>query len=359
MENMAVVVPVAPSVFVEPERVEDPFLSPTKPAPTDPSTGLEIPRPVSKSSRRSDVSGTTEGKREDGENSGIIIIGMDNNDAATMGRTETTSRGSSREMMDPRRPSDTTDATDHEDLVPVNNSNLKTNKHKTDISYPRTTSQRSNSSSSRAAIPVLIDRRRSTSMSSTTSSTSNNRSTNPAAPTTTIPPHPRQPSSLDPPDTDPTTIRSSSSSSSPNNRPSSATEFQKFRQQLHSTPSNPAFHPDPPEWQLHPNPHHPNTKTEILRIERVYTPIALPVHARVSSVTNYDVLIPRFGPAFPPILREYGIGEAEWSGFVGRVNKFCMEAFDPFRVSNILVNVAAVMTFWLSEWVMPNLTKRV
>jgi hypothetical protein len=44
---------------------------------------------------------------------------------------------------------------------------------------------------------------------------------------------------------------------------------------------------------------------------------------------------------------------------VGRVNRFCMEAFDPFRVSNVLVNVVAVLSCWLSEWIMPNLTKRV
>lgn len=44
---------------------------------------------------------------------------------------------------------------------------------------------------------------------------------------------------------------------------------------------------------------------------------------------------------------------------MGRVNRFCMEAFDPFRVGNILVNVVAVLSCWLSEWVMPNLTKRV
>ena len=340
----------------EEPAVEDPFLSPKKPISTDSSPGLEVPRPLSKSSRRSDISGTTDGQRGDDGTTGIIIIGMDNTDAATMGRTETTSRRSSREM-DPRRPSDTTD-TEPDDPEHDNSNKREPNTQNENPHPPHplppARSQRSNSSSSRAAIPVmLVDRRRSTSSSSssTRSSTSSNHNSL-DSPTS----RPRQTSSTEPPDTEPTTITSSSANPA---RPSSATEFQKFRHQLHSVPSNPAFRPEPEEWQLHPNPHHPKTKTEILRIERTYTPIALPTKARVSAITNYDVLIPRFSPTFPPILREYGISEGEWSGFVGRVNRFCMEAFDPFRLSNVLVNVVAVLSCWLSEWIMPNLTKRV
>ena len=139
----------------------------------------------------------------------------------------------------------------------------------------------------------------------------------------------------------------------------SATEFQKFRDQLHSVPANPTVQPDNDGWHLHPNPHRPKTKTEILRIERIYTPIALPRRARVSQIANFDVLIPRFSPAYPPVLREYGINEGEWRGFIEHVNAVCMEAFDPFRWSNVAINVLALLSCWLSEWIMPNLTKRV
>ena len=164
-----------------------------------------------------------------------------------------------------------------------------------------------------------------------------------------------------PSNTDPTTVNSETAS----NRPQSATEFQKFRDHLHHSASHELFHTHPTINELarpdalQPNPHHPGTKTEILRIERVYTPIALPTKTRVSGIVQYDVLVPRFSPAYPRILGEYGIEEDEWVRFIGRVNRFCVEAFDPFRVSNVFVNLIALATLWLSEWIMPNLAKRV
>ena len=88
-------------------------------------------------------------------------------------------------------------------------------------------------------------------------------------------------------------------------------------------------------------------------------PIALPSKINVSDVTNYDVLIPRFATTYPTLLREYGISETEWMGVIVRVNKCCMEAFDPFRLGNIAINIIAVLSCWLSEWFMPNLAKRV
>jgi hypothetical protein len=150
------------------------------------------------------------------------------------------------------------------------------------------------------------------------------------------------------PHTSPTTVDSS--------HRHSATEFQKFRDQLHSAPTH---QPTIEEWQLHPNPHSPKSKTEILRIERTYTPIALPTKMNVSEITNYDVLIPRFSTTYPTLLREYSINETEWAGFILRVNKCCMEAYDPFRFGNIAINIIAVLSCWLSEWIMPNLAKRV
>ena len=39
--------------------------------------------------------------------------------------------------------------------------------------------------------------------------------------------------------------------------------------------------------------------------------------------------------------------------------RYCMEAFDPFRWSNVAINIIAVLSCWLSEWIMPNMTKRV
>ena len=91
----------------------------------------------------------------------------------------------------------------------------------------------------------------------------------------------------------------------------------------------------------------------------MYTPIALPTKTRVSEIVQYDVLIPRFNPAYPRILGEYGIGEEEWGRFIGRVNRLCVEAFDPFRWSHLVVNIIALLTLWMSEWIMPNLAKRV
>jgi Golgin subfamily A member 7/ERF4 family len=79
----------------------------------------------------------------------------------------------------------------------------------------------------------------------------------------------------------------------------------------------------------------------------------------VSQIANFDVLVPRFSPAYPSVLREYGINEGEWRGFIEHVNAVCMEAFDPFRWSNVAINILALLSCWLSEWIMPNFTKRV
>jgi hypothetical protein len=253
--------------------------------------------------------------------------------------------------MDPPRPSETND-TDHDDNE-INNG-IDNNNNNDNHNGVRPTSRQS--STSGAAVPVmLVNHGRSNSTTTASSSTSTSQTSSADSNNKRSMGRPRQTSSVDPPETIPTTITSSATSQ----RRHSATEFQKFRDQLHSAQANPAFQPENLEWQLHPNPHNPKTKTEILRIERTYTPIALPTTMRASKITNFDVLIPRFSPTYPPILREYGINETEWLGFIQRVNRYCMEAFDPFRWNNIAINFIALMTFWLSEWIMPNLTKRV
>jgi Golgin subfamily A member 7/ERF4 family len=296
-------------------------------------------RADSKSSEKSGRSRVSAVKPGEELTTGVILIGMDN-DATTI----TESRGSS-SLMDQQRPSETND-TDHDD---TENNNNNHNAIKQVDSSPSSRRSSASSTDDRVTMPVmLVDRRRS---NSSISSTHRRPSIDSIENTNN---KPQQSSSTDPPITTPTSISSPTTSRRP-----SATEFQKFRDQLISTPSNPAFQSENPEWQLHPNPHHPKTKTEILRIERAYTPIALPTKIRVSQITNYDVMIPRFSPTYPPILRDYGIGEGEWMGFIQRVNKSCMEAFDPFRWSNIAVNIIAMLSCWLSEWFMPNLTKKV
>jgi Golgin subfamily A member 7/ERF4 family len=307
----------------------------------------ELLRPVSKSSRITDTSNTDTVETGADGTTGVILIGMETSDAATIDRTTIDSRRTS-STIDPLRPSDTNDASRND-----SENHHTSNQNKPDFP-PNPTSRRSNSSSTAA---VLVDQRRSTSTISSESSVSQHQhssSQESNRPQLKRTGRPRKTSSVDPPVTSPTTITSDSPS-----RPHSATEFQKFRAHLHSGPPNSAFHPENEEWRLHPNPHHPKTKTEVLRIERAYTPITLPTKTNVSNITNFDVLIPRFSPSYPPILREYGIDETEWSSFVHRVNRYCMEAFDPFRWSNLVVNIIAVLTCWLSEWIMPNITKRV
>jgi hypothetical protein len=295
------------------------------------------------------------------ETSGVIFIAMDNADGTMTERTSSILSESRRSssLVD-HRPSSETNDTDHDDheeddqgrLDNNNNENSNTNDNTNDLSMRHSISS---STTDRPSIPVmLIDRQRS---SSTTSSTSTRslRKRNPS-------PEPKQQpqatrsrntSSVNPP----TTIQTSEETS--HSRRPSATEFQKFRDQLH-TPLTPTFPlVNNIDWRLYPNPHHPKTKTEILRIERIYTPVELPSKSRVSEVTNYDVLIPRFSPAFPPVLRDIGVQEDEWTGFIHRVNKYSMEAFDPFRWSNIVFNIIHVLTFWMSEWILPNLTKKV
>jgi hypothetical protein len=312
-----------------------------------------LSRPHSRSSGRSAVSNGLVVKKNDEPSTGVILIGMDENDATTVGRTTTASRASS-SLVD-QHPSETND-TDNDEIDDNNNNN----KH-TESRFNVSPSRRSNSSSTagRPVIPVmLVDRRRSTSTSSISSISSNSLRHRTSSLESNKRPkrtnHPRQTSSSDHPQTSSTTADSGTVS-----QRHSATEFQKFRDQLHSSIANPTIQPINEEWQFHPNPHHPKTKTEILRIERTYTPIALPTKSHVSEITNYDVLIPRFSPTYPTILREYGIGEGEWTGFIDRVNKSCMEAFDPFRFSNIVINMVAVLSCWISEWFMPNLAKRV
>jgi hypothetical protein len=310
-----------------------------------------LSRPHSRSSGRSAVSNGLVVKKSNEPSTGVILIGMDENDATTVGRTTTASRRSS-SLID-QHLSETND-TDNDEIDDNNN-----NKH-TESRFNVSPSRRSNSSSTagRPAIPVmLVDRRRSTSTSSISSLSSNSlRRRTPSLESNKRPKRtnrPRQTSSSDHPQT------SSTADSRTVSQRHSATDFQKFRDQLHSSIANPTIQPTNEEWQFHPNPHHPKTKTEILRIERAYTPIALPTKSHVSDVTNYDVLIPRFSPTYPTILREYGIGEGEWTGFIDRVNKSCMEAFDPFRFTNIVINMVAVLSCWISEWFMPNLAKRV
>jgi hypothetical protein len=313
---------------------------------------IPLSRPISRSSGKSAVSNGPARRKVDERSTGVILIGMDENDVTTVGRTTTASRASS-SMIDQLQ-SETND-TENDEIEEHNNHN----KH-TESPFKISPSRRSNSSSTagRPAIPVmLVERRRSTSTSSISSISSNSLRHRTSSVESNKRPkrtnHPRL-SSVDHQEASPTTEDSGTVS-----QRHSATEFQKFRDQLHSSNVNPTIQPTNEEWQFHPNPHHPKTNTEILRIERTYTPIALPTKTHVSDVTNYDVLIPRFSPTYPTILREYGVAEGEWSGFIDRVNKSCMEAFDPFRFSNIVVNMVAVLTCWISEWFMPNLAKRV
>jgi Golgin subfamily A member 7/ERF4 family len=331
-----------------------PPVSPVTTAPLTPST---IRTPTSPDTRHSFMSkrdslgirtqpqnestrlSTATFNKEDEATSGVILIGMDGNDAATAERSTSESRRSSSSVD--HRPSETND-TDHDET--------ENNKR------PSSANRRSHSSSStgRPSIPImLINRRRSTS-SSSISSTSSNSSLRQRISSDSVrrsKTHAPQTSSVDASHTSPTTVDSVT-----NSHRHSATEFQKFRDQLHN---GPAAQPILEEWQLHPNPHAPKSKTEILRIERTYMPIALPTKINVSDVTNYDVLIPRFATTYPTLLREYGISETEWTAFIVRVNKCCMEAFDPFRLGNIAINIIAVLSCWLSEWFMPNLAKRV
>jgi len=303
------------------------------------------------------------GKGDEGA-TGVILIGMDHTDAATTtaSRRSTSSTSDEDHFDGNPRPSETNDT---EPDVDINRDNLHNTEKQEDPreervvdSPPPSIHRRSHSSSTDVAeanlsIPISIRHRRSTSSSSSSSSSSLHKRPSTGRSKRTA--RSREISPVDPQDTTPTAVDSGTIS-----QRHSATEFQKFRDEL-SQKAQPdtAYDTMTTEWQLHPNPHRPGTGTEILRIERTYTPIALPSKTRVSDVTNYDVLIPRFSITYPPILREYGISDAEWSGFIQRVNKGCMEAFDPFRLGNILVNIIAVMSCWLSEWFMPNLTKRV
>lgn len=312
----------------------------------------ESSRPGSKTTGTTDSPVAEPNNGENGT-ADITLMGMDN-DATTLGQVTTESRGSS-SVMDEKQHSDT----EHDDVGPCNNIDDIIKPSTDENNQNEQTRRRSTSSSSdiaAAAIPGLLDDRRRRS-NSTCSSTSLRQHT---SSTDSHPTHPkhigrlRKTSSVDAPDTTPTTVNSESGS--PRH---SATEFQKFRDQLHSSQANPAFQSEHDAIRLHPNPHHPKTKTEILRIERTYTPIALPIHSRVSTVTNFDVLIPRFSPSYPPILREYGVSDNEWTTFIHRVNKSCMEAFDPLRWTNIAINIIALLSCWLSEWIMPNPAKRV
>jgi Golgin subfamily A member 7/ERF4 family len=355
-------------------------------------------RPKSAASSRSRQSRKSSEIPDASSTTGVILIGMDVTDAAT---TVSRSRRSSSSAVDPPRPSETND-TDHDETEIVDYTTKTLTTTTTTITltsgtFARPTSRRRSLSSisdsesdhnideeaERPIVPVPEEfddpdrlnssesprppsssssdspRPRRSSYSSSTSRhrhTSSIDSTTRNTDTTATTNRPHQFSTTTTATT--TGIHGESSSS----RPPSATEFQKFRDQLHSVASNPAFRPltnTPGDSPLHPNPHHPGPQTEILRIDRVYTPIALPTKTHVSQITNYDVMIPRFSPAFPSLLRDLGIQEAEWRGFIERVNRGCMEAFDPFRVSNVLLNMVAVLTFWLSEWIMPNLAKKV
>ena len=306
-------------------------------------------RPNSVCSEKSVTSKNTGGKVEESSTTGIILIGMDTDAATTVSR-----RSSS--VTDQRRQSETND-TDRDEIENINiNINMK-KAESTPSSRPSTSNSLTDDDLPTVPVKLGVPRRSNSSTSNRSSTATSLHRRTPSVDSTKPNPQttrPRQASSVDPPVTTPTTI----TSIPPSRRPS-ATEFQKFRDQLRSAPSNPAFQSIHPDWQLHPNPHHPGTQTEILRIERIYTPVELPSKSRVSEITNYDVMIPRFSPAYPPILRDYGIGEVEWTGFIQRVNKSCMEAFDPFRWSNIALNIVAMLSFWLSEWIMPNITKRV
>jgi len=319
------------------------------------------------------------------EGTGVILIGLDNNEGTLTDKSTSESRRSS-SFVD-HRPSETND-TDHEDDDDVDGNHQidvdKAPRRPASLISSSSESSSSESSERPTAIPVMLPdhRQRSPSLSSTSSLPHQNQqqqqqqqqtlrhrtsSTSIDSSTQQRTGRPRQPSSVNPPETIHSTITSQTTptiAASQHSRRPSATEFQKFRDQLHqqqTTPITPTFPvvATTEEWHLHPNPHHPKTKTEILRIERTYTPVALPSKTRVSDITNYDVLIPRFSPAFPPILGDYGVSESEWTTFVGRVNKACMDAFDPFRWSNIVINIVNLLSFWMLEQILPNVTKRV
>jgi hypothetical protein len=369
-------------ITVREHKADDSFLSVNGAQPlADVTNRTSLSRPVSIASRTSDGS-RLEGKKGDETNSGVILIGLDPEDAATASRTSI-SRGSGTSETggdrDTRGMDDVTDTRRNDDneghgIAAVENGALSHDKHET--SSKRHSASSSNTDGTSRVPVMLVDSRRRSSSSSSSSSapstTANNHdddNKHPSHGSTPTRAH-RLSSSVDHPshsnNTDPTTVNSDTAS----NRPQSATEFQKFRDHLHhnSLPATTVFphdlatHPDHHSQQepiLHPNPHHPGTQTEIIRIERAYTPVALPTKTNVSGIVQYDVLIPRFSPAYPRILGEYGIGEEEWGRFIGRVNRYCTEAFDPFRWSNLLVNIIALLTFWMSEWIMPNLAKRV
>jgi len=353
---------------------DDAFLSVNGHQPlADVTNRQSLSRPVSTASKTSDAS-RLEGTKDGETRPGAVVIGMDSNvEAATASRTSL-SRGSEMNETSEGEDKDTEANHSHEErhdpgprIGALRNGSISSDRHET--AYKRhSTSSSIIDATSRVPANLAIDQhlRRSSSSSSSTSSTASISANQRSRDDLTALPRPRrQSSSIDQAapsnsNTDPTTVNSETASQG---RPQSATEFQKFRDHLHhSAPTTilEALAPSlPVEPLLHPNPHHPGTKTEILRIERVYTPIALPTKTRVSEIVQYDVLIPRFSPDYPRILGEYGIGEEEWGRFIGRVNRFCIEAFDPFRWSNLVINVIALLTLWMSEWIMPNLAKRV
>jgi Golgin subfamily A member 7/ERF4 family len=316
-------------------------------------------QPLADVTNRQTVSRTVEGKDKEyrgNETHSGAVVGMDSEDAE---RARSVSRGSESSEQEDRDDDEEVNGTQGHDHGEEHGIAA------TGASRTASASQRHSTSSSVSdgtRVPVLVDPRSRSSSSNSSSSTTHSHEDERTSPSARPA---RLSSSIDrdhPSHTDPTTVNSETAS----NRPQSATEFQKFRDHLHHSASHELFHNSHPTINelaqsdaLHPNPHHPGTKTEILRIERVYTPVALPTKTRVSEIVQYDVLIPRFSPAYPRILGEYGIEEEEWGRFIGRVNRFCVEAFDPFRVSNVLVNLIALVTLWMSEWIMPNLAKRV
>src|SRR5436190_1454142 len=146
-ESLPSATPATQSISTTPTP-EDPFLNIP---PKDLSNPHSLSRPLSNSSRRSEESRRDVKKGDDGM-TGVIIIGLDSNDAATVGTT-TVSRGSS-SVMDPRRPSETND-TEHDDNEVTTNINSDNNKNNID-DKPPPSSRDSNSSSSAAAIPVML-----------------------------------------------------------------------------------------------------------------------------------------------------------------------------------------------------------
>src|SRR5437762_14090223 len=98
-ESLPSATPATQSISTTP-ALEDPFLNIP---PKDLSNPHALSRPPSNSSRRSEESRRDVKKGDDGM-TGVIIIGLDSNDAATT----TVSRGSS-SVMDPRLPSETND----------------------------------------------------------------------------------------------------------------------------------------------------------------------------------------------------------------------------------------------------------